>query len=361
MLDRIKGCLFGGAIGDALGYAIEFDLEETIFRHYGPDGITDYEYENGVAIISDDTQMTMFTACGLLCADTAVGQDPTAPPPRNFVEQAYLDWLHTQMPHYNAPGLCWLLDITGLHARRAPGNTCLSALSAVADGASHTDYIAANRNNSKGCGGVMRVAPLALHYTGNIEALDMEAAQISAITHGNSLGYMPSAVLVHIINRCVFAPGQLTLEQAVAEALSTVEKLFADDENLPKLKHIVSLAVALSHNTEPDLRNIHRLGEGWVGEEALAIALYCALRHENDFSAAIIAAVNHNGDSDSTGAITGNILGAYLGFHAIDNKWLEGLEHYEVLETLACDIDTCRRLRFDGLTDPKWLAKYHRA
>ena len=60
MLDRIRGCLFGGAIGDALGYTVEFSDEDTIFHHYGPDGITGYEYTNGVAIISDDTQMTVF-------------------------------------------------------------------------------------------------------------------------------------------------------------------------------------------------------------------------------------------------------------------------------------------------------------
>lgn len=62
---------------------------------------------------------------------------------------------------------------------------------------------------------------------------------------------------------------------------------------------------------------IAQLGVGWVGEEALAISVYCALKYQDDFKEAVIAAVNRNGDSDSTGAITGNILGAYLGLSRI--------------------------------------------
>ena len=55
-----------------------------------------------------------------------------------------------------------------------------------------------------------------------------------------------------------------------------------------------------------------------MAEETLAIAIYCSLKYQNDFSKGIIAAVNHSGDSDSTGAVTGNILGALLGFDAIE-------------------------------------------
>ena len=63
-----------------------------------------------------------------------------------------------------------------------------------------------------------------------------------------------------------------------------------------------------------------------MAEEALAIAVYCALRYENDFSAGIIASVNHDGDSDSTGAIAGNILGALCGYDMIDEKWKRNLQ-----------------------------------
>ena len=70
--DQIRGCLFGGAAGNALGYNVVFLDEEGIKKQYGEKGITEYQIsrEGGKALISDDTQMTLFTANGLLVADT---------------------------------------------------------------------------------------------------------------------------------------------------------------------------------------------------------------------------------------------------------------------------------------------------
>ena len=65
-LDLVRGSLIGGAAGDALGYAVEFSSYRSIISKYGDQGITEYELSNGVAEISDDTQMTLFTANGLL-------------------------------------------------------------------------------------------------------------------------------------------------------------------------------------------------------------------------------------------------------------------------------------------------------
>ena len=62
-IDKYRGCLLGGAAGDALGYAIEFDREEAIAARYGSRGIRDYQLdERGLAPFSDDTQMTLYTA-----------------------------------------------------------------------------------------------------------------------------------------------------------------------------------------------------------------------------------------------------------------------------------------------------------
>jgi ADP-ribosylglycohydrolase len=85
---------------------------------------------------------------------------------------------------------------------------------------------------------------------------------------------------------------------------------------------------------------IGRIGGGWVGEEALAIALYCALSAQGDFARGVLLAVNHSGDSDSTGAITGNLLGLMLGNNAIPARWLGVLELREDIEALANDLCT---------------------
>ena len=185
----------------------------------------------------------------------------------------------------------------------------------------------------------MRVAPIGLDPVLKsrltIEEIDMEAAEAAAITHSHSLGYIPAALLCHIISRIVFPDGERKpLKEIVLEARDTIIRLFSEDKHLDEMVELINDAIALSENGKEDLFNIHLLGEGWVAEETLAIAVYCALRYEKDFSKGIIAAVNHNGDSDSTGAVTGNILGAMMGYAAIDEKWKTDLElHDLILET----------------------------
>lgn len=94
----------------------------------------------------------------------------------------------------------------------------------------------------------------------------------------------------------------------------------------------------MSENDASDLNNIHQIGEGWGGEETLGIALYCSLKYQNDFSKGVITAVNHKGDSDSTGAVTGNILGALLGYAAIEDKWKKDIELSDVIWEMADDL-----------------------
>ena len=151
----------------------------------------------------------------------------------------------------------------------------------------------------------------------------------------------------------------MQLKAIVREARDTAAEIFAGDPHLEELVGIIDLAVRLSENDADDLDNIHRLGEGWVAEETLGISLYCALRHQDDFSAGIIAAVNHKGDSDSTGAVTGNILGALLGYEAIEAKWKQDLELSDVILEIADDLFFgCRMSEYSRDRDVEWEAKY---
>lgn len=365
--DRIRGCLIGGAAGDALGYPVEFFSEQTLRERCGDGGIRQYlpDPVSGTARISDDTQMTLFTANGLLVGDTRMALRGIGAQPHDYVSRAYQDWLITQRTSAPArdthASICWLMDIPALYRCRAPGSTCLSALTQQQGQPPLESYISHPQNHSKGCGGVMRVAPLGVsRYTAvPIEALDREGAELAAITHGHSLGYMPAAVLTHILHRIVYPEQAQTLLQIVREARDTVRALFAGDKHLDELTARIDLAIRLADNDEPDLANIHRLGEGWVAEETLAIAIYCALRHADDFSAGIISAVNHCGDSDSTGAVTGNILGALLGYDAIDKVWTRDLELRDVILELADNLDRRRECLQDRRNiDRDWTQKY---
>lgn len=341
-LDKIRGCLVGGAAGDALGYPVEFTDYVEITDEYGDSGITEYRLYFGEARISDDTQMTLFTAVGIMAADTMVYTRGISGRPSLYMPYAYKDWMRTQYNSYevyrhrprSARSISWLLDVPELYVMRAPGNTCMSA---ILEWEERDSYVERPVNNSKGCGAIMRIAPLALYYDDmDLESLDMEAAEISAITHGHSLGYMPAAVLTHILWQIAY--GDMSLIDAIHDAQRAVTKIFAGDEHLEEMNNLIDTAIELSGNELSDIENIRILGEGWVAEETLAIAIYCSLRYEHDFSAGIIAAVNHDGDSDSTGAVTGNILGLICGFDAIDSKWKDNLELMGVILEVSDDI-----------------------
>ena len=350
--DRIRGSLIGGAAGDALGYAVEFSREDRIFSEYGEGGIRSYSLTGGEALISDDTQMTLFTAEALRFGAVRRKETGEADVPRHYAAAAYQDWLITQEMSYEearrtydgfaearypeGPICLPLLRLPELFSRRAPGNTCLSSLWGRRQrglGKMPESYIRTPLNDSKGCGGVMRAAPVGMLPWESIEEVDLEAAEIAAITHGHSLGYMPAAVLAHVVYRLICSP-EMELRQIVEEARDTLAKIFAEDEHVGELVRLIDKAIKLSENDEDDLDNVHALGEGWVGDEALAIALYCSLKYKEDFSGGLIAAVNHKGDSDSTGAVTGNILGALVGYEALEQKWKDSLElREEILKT----------------------------
>ena len=340
--NRIRGSLTGGAAGDALGYAVEFMGENELFGKYGKGGIRAYSLDSvsKKALISDDTQMTLFAAEAIikwLSAQANGGADDSL---RSYALQSHLDWLDTQESIFERAGKQFfphgLMAERRMFACRAPGITCLSALHKRRNQKQTADsFIADKINNSKGCGGVMRVAPVGMLKYGEILQIDNEGAEFAAITHSHSLGYMPAALLTHIIHSILYSDAGNTLQDIVEDALDAVAGLFRDDAHIGELVEIIRLAIELSDNDARDLDNIHRLGEGWVAEEALAIAIYCCLRYLYDFSQCIITAVNHKGDSDSTGAIAGNIIGAYLGYDEIEEKWKEDLELSDVILGVA--------------------------
>ncbi len=349
-IDQYRGCLIGGAVGDALGYAVEFMSNREIRRKYGAQGITAYELDRGKARISDDTQMTLYTANGLLRADTIRHQDGLVSFP-SAIWRCYRDWLKTQYSTHEPGEFSWLNNIPELNHPRAPGGTCLRALRSGVPGS-----VADPTNESKGCGGVMRVAPVAL-FAGDdfsTEILDMLGAEAAALTHGHPMGYIPASMLVHIIYLLTHRDG-MTLPQAVAESAQAMADLFGDVPELADLLELIELAVRLA--SDPDVTDyaaVSALGEGWVAEETLAIAVYCVLRYPDDFEKAMIASVNHSGDSDSTGAVAGNILGAHLGLSAIPEKFLRDLELKETVLEIADDL-------YYGCPDPideVWRAKY---
>lgn len=377
-LNKYRGCLIGGAIGDALGYPVEFIKSvESIKDIYGENGITRYKLIDGKAIISDDTQMTLFTANALLWGITRFSLKGIAPINKYCIYYAYKNWYNTQVINYdcqlnNDMKISWIADLPELNASRAPGITCLNALNSNQVGSLEEPI-----NNSKGCGGVMRVAPIGLfwgkeliieeeQYIDTLKKVGVYAAEATALTHGHPLGIIPSyvfAILISILSHS----SQATIEDAFNLSMNLYKENFSNQYDKENNKCFISLmekAVKLAHQNISDIDAIMELGEGWVAEEALAIAIYSCIKYSNDFEKAIVCAVNHGGDSDSTGSIAGNIMGAYLGFDKIPEYYIENLELKDVILELAedlyieCPINSYVYKKEDEVEDEYWLSKY---
>ena len=349
-ISKFRGCLLGGAAGDALGYPVEFMGESAIFGCYGWRGIRTPVLRSGLALISDDTQMTLFTAAGLLAAE------PQGINPAYSVWRSYKDWLRTQTgrPLRAAERHTWLANVPALWATRAPGNTCMNAL------VGRLGTIEEPQNDSRGCGGVMRVAPVGLWAPKQAgvsrDDADYFGARCAALTHGSDLAWLPAAMLTHMVGVLVHGEGFVP-ESAAADALDAVKRQFSAAPHIGQFAALMERAMELARTASDDLEAIHSLGEGWTGDEALAIAVYCALKYSDDMEKALVAAVNHRGDSDSTGAVTGNILGAYMGLAAVPKKFTEHLELKDVILEIADDL--CRD-DGSGLAerDRVWKEKY---
>lgn len=352
-LDKVRGSMIGGAIGDALGYQIEF--------HHGvtPKMVTRFISETGV--ISDDTQMTLFTACGLLWRQTRWHLRGIAMLPPEAIYLAYLDWLGTQQRVGDHMSVSWIKNVPELNVLRDPGLTCLGSLESGKAGT-----LGEPINDSKGCGGVMRIAPIALYL--NEDVIGDFSAKSCALTHGHPLAILSAYTLGYII---YYALSGYPMEKAVKTAIQKMNEWVAEGVNknqkLIKIRYkdekvelteLFNQAIELAKTETEDQDAIRQLGKGWVADEAVAIAIYCSLKYADNFEDAIVAATNHDGDSDSTAAITGNIVGARVGYNKIPDYYKNDVELKNVILELSDDLANGVPDDKDTSAMDKWLDKY---
>lgn len=319
--DRLSGLLLGGAVGDALGAPIEFMSRSEILRRYGGGGLRNFAPSYGrLGAITDDTQMTLFTLEGLIRASVRYQSRGICHPPR-VIDHAYRRWLLTQTQDFDTESgpiqrSGWLIQQQELWSRRAPGSTCMSALAAK-----DSTFGAAATNDSKGAGGIMRVGPIGLYATNPFEL----ACQVAELTHGHKTSTIASGWFAD----CVHRIGQgAALPHAIQSA-------WADCRGqAPELDQ--SLNAAFVQADTPASAVPSELGDGWIAEEAAAIAAWCVLTTDDPIEALALA-VNIDGDSDTTGSLVGQLYGAALGPGWIPQSWLNQLELRSVIDQLASD------------------------
>jgi ADP-ribosyl-[dinitrogen reductase] hydrolase len=173
-------------------------------------------------------------------------------------------------------------------------------------------------------------------------------AESAALTHGHPSGYLSSGAFAVIVQRLLLGkPLRDALDAATAELVRRPDH----EEQLTALEQ----ALALAERGAPTPEKLETLGQGNVGETALSMSVYVALT-TGDPDTALLASVNHSGDSDSTGSVCGNLVGAMYGEQALRASWLDRLELREVIEQLA--EDALAEFGTDTPSDDRWFLRY---
>ncbi|AVT37256.1 hypothetical protein C6W10_13150 [Plantactinospora sp. BB1] len=330
-LARASGSLFGLAYGDALGAPTEFLPVVEIHRRYGPAGPR--ELVGDPARVTDDTQMGLAVGWALHEA----GPAPTPEALEPLLRQRFVAW--AQSPENN----------------RAPGMTCLRACGGLAEG---LRWQAATMADSKGCGANMRVTPVGLVPGYDLETLAGVAQLQAGLTHGHPTGLAASELTAYAVRvlrdgaalaelpgllrdravrqRAVYRTdwlGDLWQRPAVDDPVTFISRGW--DECLGVLDALDAALASPDDGTDACAAT----GAGWIAEEALGTALYCAIRHADDPVSALARGATTSGDSDSIACLAGAFVGAAYGMAAWPADWPDRIEYADQLGTLGAAWD----------------------
>lgn len=306
-MNTAQAVLFGLALGDALGWPTEFASLEAIKSRYGPQGIQDVP---DPALYTDDTQMTLALTEGIL----DVGLEAEVDPMMSAISRHFVEWQRT------APS-------------RAPGNTCMKAVHRLADG---VQWREAGVVSSKGCGSAMRVATIGYLYQHDEAQLREVAHNSGIITHGHPAAIAASIAAAYVV--------KLALDGEPPEHYLRKTMQFCDgisdefDSVMLRIGHVLGWG-----NQEAAMRHI---GEGWVGDEAVALALYCVLKYPDNYVDCVRRGANSSGDSDSIACIAGGIVAARLGLEAIPSDWIERCENHDYLIDISQRMSSAKTAQY---------------
>lgn len=306
MKDRQRGTLIGLAVGDALGAAVEFMSPGTFmpvtgYRGGGPHGLQPGEW-------TDDTSMALALADSI----ASVGWD------LNDQASRYLQWWESG--EYSVNGRCFDIGIatrSALHRFRHQKDARTSG-----DTSEH----------ASGNGSIMRLAPVPIRY-GDLLASDIE--QLSTLAEDSSL---PTHASEQCLSACRYLAAVLA---ALIQGQDRAEVLSPDWKPLRHLNKIKPLHPLIHEVTQGSFRQKQPpaiKGSGWV-VKSLEAALW-AFHDADKFEKAVLKAVNLGDDADTTGAICGQLSGAYWGESGIPDNLRLGLAGFNMLDDACAGILT---------------------
>jgi len=308
-IDRYRGAMVGLATGDAFGVSLEFMppgsfVDVTDILGGGPFGLKPGEW-------TDDTSMALCLAASLL--------EKGRFDPKDQMER-YLRWRDNGYMSCRGEGKkCF--DI---------GNTTNEAVTYFEETGEY--YAGSTDNSSSGNGSIMRLAPIPLYYGGNPMDAFAYAAQSSMTTHGSDACIDACSYMAMIINGAI--NGVVKEDLLSSDFMSGID--LVED-----IKEVAN--GSFKEKEPPDIA-----GTGYV-VESLEAALWAFNKYDT-FEEGMISAVNLGDDADTTGAVYGQIAGAYYGVDAIPERWLEKIVDLDGIMFVAESL-------YDAAID-KYVEKY---
>lgn len=336
--DRFEGAMVGSAIGDAFGYPLQEMTYDEICERFEDIGAMELAVsgKTGTALFTDATQLSLFTADGILWAsenDKAYDEICTS-----YVFYSYQLWLYMQTKTVAGKEYSWLFErpkkemsqllrVKGLTKKRFMHDTNVKALLAA-----HNDNFgrlsSPVNENFDNCA-LKRVTSVGLFYGEDPEMAFRMGCDFGAITHSHPDGYLPCGVYAAVLSGLVNGKEP---EEAIESALD----ILCGYDGHERCYNAVKNAVAMANSDEVDPQEgVQRLGLGVDAIEALAIAMFSFVLHQGSFRFAIELAANHDGDSAACAAVTGGLMGAYYGERELPKPWLKKLQHRALIETYA--------------------------
>lgn len=351
---RVRGCLLGGAIGDALGAGVSTLTLDEIRAAYGAGAVNDFVPAFGRrGAVTASTQLTLFTVDGLIRAQ--VRRDTGAWHPPTDVHRAYLRWAATQRdwgPDERRKDNGWLAQEEWLYARRSPTISCLMGLGDETMGTLDKP----KNPMALDASALVRSAPFGLLVGWEPQLVCQLAMECAAQTHGHPTAYLTAgayAVIVHGLAR-----GE-SVDAAVQRALA----LLTPRPGHQPVTEALQQALGSVRQGIPGPGRIAALGAGDMAHEALAVAVYCALVCE-DVRHGLRLSVTHDGHSGVTGALCGALLGTQHGETALPPAWLAELEGratlLELSDDFAMELTQGPALHGPAINSSGWLARYPR-
>jgi ADP-ribosylglycohydrolase len=339
-LDRVRGCLLGLAIGDALGAPLEGLSPQQIQAHYGQvdnfvDGTRAWKKKpyrwRMPGLYSDDTQQAL-ALCDVMLERRRL--DPVR------LAELYRDLAKPKGSYVGA--------------HRGVGRSFRKVLAQLERGDSPHE----TGQDSAGIGAAMRIAPVGLYFDTDCREEMFEAVMAASLmTHRDIRSLAGAAVVVHAVRRLVDGEGRepsllFRLAADVARDEERIGSGFAGVvASLGRHSRSLSCAVARAealleqprrqaldalveeanrHGAEPPCR---RATMGFP-PACIPTCLYLLMTTDS-FEEALIEVINLGGDADTTGAILGALTGAHYGVDAIPDRWLVGLENRDAIDLRA--------------------------